>query len=96
MCEVCSVKSAKYTCPRCELKTCCLNCVKIHKMELKCNGERNKAKYISKKQFTDLDLHNDYVFLEETSRCLESLSKDMTQANYQNLPTVSEFEGYFT
>ncbi|XP_025832414.1 box C/D snoRNA protein 1 [Agrilus planipennis] len=75
-CEVCSVTAAKYTCPRCELKTCCLKCSSIHKKELNCNGERDKTKYIPMDKFTSLDLSNDICMLEEISRTVEKLKKD--------------------
>lgn len=34
-CEVCSKVESKYTCPKCEVKTCSLKCVKVHKSEVK-------------------------------------------------------------
>lgn len=37
-CEVCNANSAKYTCPKCEVKTCQIKCVRIHKKELECDG----------------------------------------------------------
>lgn len=55
-CEVCNAVEAKYTCPKCEVRTCCISCVKIHKKELECDGIRDKTKFIPKNQFTDLDL----------------------------------------
>lgn len=63
-CEVCNLNSAKYTCPKCEVKTCQLECLRIHKKELNCDGIRDKTKYIPLKQITESDLMNDYVFLE--------------------------------
>lgn len=55
-CEVCNDQEAKYTCPRCEVKTCCITCVNIHKKELGCNGQRNKIAYKRISEFTNLDL----------------------------------------
>lgn len=55
-CEVCNDQEAKYTCPRCEVKTCCLTCVNIHKKELECDGQRNKVSYKRISDFTNLDL----------------------------------------
>jgi len=55
-CEVCSDQEAKYTCPRCEVKTCCLTCVNTHKKELECDGQRNKVAYKRISEFTNLDL----------------------------------------
>ncbi|CRK86526.1 CLUMA_CG000262, isoform A [Clunio marinus] len=67
-CEVCNVNASKYSCPRCELKTCSLNCSKLHKTELDCNGIRDRTKYIPLNQMTSLDFMNDYYFIEEASR----------------------------
>ena len=55
-CEKCGFKEAKYTCPRCEFRSCCLQCVKLHKIEFECNGIRDKTRFKSVSQFTDLDL----------------------------------------
>lgn len=55
-CEVCGKNKAKYTCPKCEVRTCCLECVNIHKKELECDGIRDKTKFIPLKSFTDLDI----------------------------------------
>lgn len=62
---MCNFGEAKYTCPKCEVKTCRLECLKIHKKELNCDGIRDKTKYIPMKQITENDLMSDYVFLEE-------------------------------
>ncbi|XP_055377408.1 box C/D snoRNA protein 1-like isoform X1 [Condylostylus longicornis] len=77
-CEVCS-GVAKYTCPKCEVKTCCLECVKIHKEELKCNGIRDRTKYIPLKNMTEEDFMKDYYFLEECTR----FSKDIQRCSKQ-------------
>lgn len=61
---MCNFNIAKYTCPKCELKTCCLNCLNIHKKELNCDGIRDKTKYIPIKKITESDLMKDYAFLE--------------------------------
>lgn len=55
---MCAKNEAKYTCPRCEVKTCCLECVKIHKKELDCNGLRDKVKFKRLKNFDNIDLLN--------------------------------------
>lgn len=63
-CEVCDFNLAKYTCPKCEVKTCRLECLQIHKKELNCDGVRDKTKYIPLKNITEADLMSDYLFLE--------------------------------
>lgn len=55
-CEVCDAEVSKYTCPRCEVKTCSLSCVKIHKFELECSGIRDRTAFKSMKKFSNLDL----------------------------------------
>ncbi|KAF2894344.1 hypothetical protein ILUMI_11822 [Ignelater luminosus] len=76
MCEVCSCNPAKYACPKCEVKTCSLRCVKIHKQELECDGTRDKTKYIPLNKFTNLDLSSDYRLLEELTRNVISLKRN--------------------
>nr|XP_033327640.1 box C/D snoRNA protein 1 [Megalopta genalis] len=75
-CEVCGATKAKYTCPKCEVRTCCIQCVNIHKKELECDGIRDKTKFIPLKLFTDLDVLSDYRLLEEVGRSVEQLKKD--------------------
>ncbi|XP_078045745.1 box C/D snoRNA protein 1 [Augochlora pura] len=75
-CEVCGAAKAKYTCPKCEVRTCCIQCINIHKKELKCDGIRDKTKFIPLKLFTDLDVLSDYRLLEEVGRSVEQLKRD--------------------
>lgn len=79
ICEVCNSLEAKYTCPRCEVKTCCLGCLQIHKKELKCSGIRDRTKYIPVKQMTKMDFMSDYNFLEECTRFVEDRKCDKTK-----------------
>ncbi|XP_059619850.1 box C/D snoRNA protein 1 [Phlebotomus argentipes] len=67
-CEVCKNIEAKYTCPKCEVKTCSLACLKIHKKELECDGIRDKTRYIPLKKMTNMDYMSDYNFLEGCTR----------------------------
>lgn len=55
-CGKCNLNEAKYTCPRCDFKSCSLKCVNVHKVEYDCNGVRDKTKFIRVSEFTDLDL----------------------------------------
>ncbi|XP_023945811.1 box C/D snoRNA protein 1 [Bicyclus anynana] len=75
-CEVCGGKDAIYTCPKCEVKTCCLECVRIHKKELTCDGTRDRTKFIYMKDFTDTDLLSDYRLLEECARFVYAVKRD--------------------
>lgn len=75
LCEVCAFHNAKYTCPKCEVKTCSLKCNKIHKLEIECDGQRDRAKFIPLNKFTNLDLSSDYRLLEEITRSVETSRK---------------------
>ncbi|XP_013105406.2 box C/D snoRNA protein 1 [Stomoxys calcitrans] len=75
-CEVCAALEARYTCPKCEVKTCCLNCVRIHKKELECDGIRDRTKFIPLKDMTKMDFMSDYYFLEECTRYVEDRKGD--------------------
>ncbi|KAI9582234.1 box C/D snoRNA protein 1 [Glossina fuscipes] len=77
MCEVCSALPSRYTCPKCEVKTCSLNCVTIHKKELSCNGIRDRTKFVALKQMTKLDFMSDYYFLEECTRYAQNRKTDI-------------------
>uniref|UniRef100_A0A6P7GXL5 Box C/D snoRNA protein 1 n=1 Tax=Diabrotica virgifera virgifera TaxID=50390 RepID=A0A6P7GXL5_DIAVI len=80
-CEVCGVSSAKYTCPKCEVKTCALKCSKIHKLELNCDGIRDPTKFISSAKFSNTDLLSDYRFLEEISRSVSGGASQLLKRN---------------
>lgn len=86
---MCSSTDAKYSCPKCEVKTCCLQCQIIHKRVLECNGVRDKTKYIPLKSMTALDFQNDYNFLEECNRFRE-LRKGSTAHNKPLPPRLSK------
>ncbi|XP_072764854.1 box C/D snoRNA protein 1 [Anoplolepis gracilipes] len=75
-CEVCGATKAKYTCPKCEVRTCSLVCVKLHKKELNCDGIRDKTKYIPLASFGDLDLLSDYRFLEQVNRLIDTTKRN--------------------
>lgn len=72
---------ARYRCPGCERKTCCLDCVNKHKAQFACNGKRSRTCYRSVKDFEDQALISDLRFLEEVNRVKE--------ANWRNLRRVA-------
>ncbi|CAH1391794.1 unnamed protein product [Nezara viridula] len=87
-CEVCAINPAKYTCPGCEVKTCCLQCVKIHKKELECSGIRNKVKFKQIQKMNALDLQSDYLLLENATRSVDSVvnnGKGLRKANFYSM-----------
>lgn len=74
-CETCNAIPHKYTCPGCSIKTCSLPCVRKHKEDTGCTGQRDKTKFVRKDEFTDIDFLNDYKFLEESSQIIDSAKR---------------------
>lgn len=90
LCEVCNYVEAKYTCPKCEVKTCCLRCLNIHKRELECTGIRDKTKFIAIKAMTGSDFMSDYAFLEDCTRYVAERKRDRRKVHTRfnkSLPT---------
>lgn len=65
LCSVCSLHAAKYTCPRCEAKTCSLDCTKTHKAATSCSGERDRVSYIGMNQYGDVGMWRDLSYLRD-------------------------------
>ncbi|CAF0847562.1 unnamed protein product [Brachionus calyciflorus] len=74
-CEFCLKTKFKYKCPRCGLKTCSLECCRAHKEQTGCSGQRDKTKFVSKEEFNESTLINDYRFLEEQSRLIDAYQR---------------------
>lgn len=96
-CEVCAAQPARYSCPKCEVKTCCLQCVQIHKKELECNGIRDRSKFLAIRKMTKMDFMNDYYFLEECTRYVEDRKTDSikhyTRYNKELPPHLHKLRG---
>ncbi|XP_030569107.1 box C/D snoRNA protein 1 [Drosophila novamexicana] len=75
-CEVCASQAARYACPKCEVKTCCVACVQIHKRELNCDGKRDRTKFMPISAMTEREFMSDYCFLEECTRYTEDRKRD--------------------
>lgn len=89
ICEVCAAKEALYACPKCEVKTCSLACVLIHKKELKCDGRRDRTKFVPLSEMTAREFMSDYCFLEEATRYTENRKTDKCKGythENKNLP----------
>ncbi|KAH8415369.1 hypothetical protein KR222_005518, partial [Zaprionus bogoriensis] len=79
MCEVCAKMAARYACPKCEVKTCSLPCVQIHKRELSCDGVRDRTKYLPLSEMTEREFMSDYCFLEECTRFAQTRQQDRSK-----------------
>ncbi|XP_037934757.1 box C/D snoRNA protein 1 [Teleopsis dalmanni] len=88
-CEVCAANDAIYSCPKCEVKTCCVRCVNIHKKELSCDGIRDRTKFIPLCNMTKMDFMSDYYFLEECTRYVEDRKHDPIKSitRFNKLPS---------
>lgn len=75
-CDICALNKHKYKCPRCAMRTCSLVCCKKHKLDTGCSGQRDKTKFVSKEEFNELTILNDYRFLEEQARLIDSAHRD--------------------
>lgn len=78
-CEVCAKIAARYACPKCEVKTCSLPCVQIHKRELNCDGIRDRTKFMPISEMTEREFMSDYCFLEECTRFAENRKQDRSK-----------------
>ncbi|CAL8347140.1 unnamed protein product, partial [Gadus morhua 'NCC'] len=75
-CGVCGADEAKYKCPACVKQSCSFLCVKKHKEESGCSGFRAKTAFVALSKFDEMNLLNDYRFLEDTTRLAGSSSRD--------------------
>lgn len=64
-CQVCTQAAAKYCCPRCDKRTCSLECVKAHKEASGCSGKRDRTAFVGRANFDERTFFSDYRFLEE-------------------------------
>lgn len=75
LCEECKKTEWKYKCPRCELRSCGLACVKAHKTRTGCSGKRDRTAFVPLAGFCDNVLVSDYNLLEEMLRQTESAKR---------------------
>lgn len=57
-CLICSVNVPKYTCPKCGMKTCSLNCCLTHKKEFNCDGVRDRLSFVPLKSYSELNFQS--------------------------------------
>ncbi|KAL9593020.1 MAG: hypothetical protein Q9179_006159 [Wetmoreana sp. 5 TL-2023] len=76
LCMICHIKPHKYCCPRCWSRTCSLPCSKRHKQWASCNGLRDPAAYIKRKDLaTPKSIDHDYNYLTSIERQLDSAER---------------------
>ncbi|MEE6494601.1 hypothetical protein FKM82_001806, partial [Ascaphus truei] len=89
-CETCGSDEAKYRCPRCMKYSCSLSCVKQHKTDVRCDGIRDKAAFVSISNFNEINLLSDYRLLEDAGRSADCAGRDLVL----QWPTSNKFLNY--
>lgn len=99
-CEECRQVESVYFCPRCQIRTCSLKCVRAHKERTQCSGKRNRSEFLPVCRMTDNTLRNDYFFLEDvlnqtSNKKLktETLNNVSTNKNRRRLASQAQQRG---
>ncbi|SAL95606.1 hypothetical protein [Absidia glauca] len=85
-CQVCHQAASKYKCPRCNVRSCSVVCVKQHKADQSCSGERSKTHYVPMKEYNESNMMSDYVYLEDVSRQSDTLTRHRIKDNKTTSP----------
>ncbi|PSC72977.1 box C D snoRNA 1 [Micractinium conductrix] len=85
-CQECWQSAAKYTCPRCERRTCSLACVKAHKEASGCSGKRDRTGFVGRASFDERTFFSDYRFLEEVQLAEDVAKRSKPPAPKLELP----------
>ncbi|KAF8897251.1 hypothetical protein BD779DRAFT_362297 [Infundibulicybe gibba] len=81
LCTHCATP-AKYTCPRCHVRTCSLTCTKAHKAHTGCSGKRDRAAYVPMREYGWGAMMRDYVFLEDVGRRVGDWGREIGRGGY--------------
>lgn len=75
-CQLCKINESKYVCPRCQYKTCSVQCVKEHKKKFYCSGLKDKYKKVNgQKDFTEKAFYRDINYLSSTISDINTSNK---------------------
>ncbi|KAK4930787.1 hypothetical protein LTR66_016080, partial [Elasticomyces elasticus] len=87
LCAICHVDPIKYTCPRCGVHTCSLQCVKKHKTWAQCSGVRNPAEYLKRADLaTETSFDKDYNFIANVERSINRADEDASSRGIMLAP----------
>lgn len=64
LCEVCEAALKKYTCPRCQVRSCSISCLNKHKKIRECSGIADQFSKIEGKKIEEKDVEKDYLFVK--------------------------------
>lgn len=80
LCSICHVSAPKYKCPRCNLRTCSLPCIKRHKARSDCSGVRDATAYVPRKKLTTAaGVDHDYNFISAIERARERSEREIVE-----------------
>lgn len=80
LCSICHIEPPKYKCPRCNVRTCSLACVRKHKSWASCSGDRDPAAFIPRaKLCTDAGVDHDYNFIAGIERARERFEREVAE-----------------
>ncbi|KAI6783370.1 uncharacterized protein J7T54_004397 [Emericellopsis cladophorae] len=80
LCAICHIAPPQYRCPRCDVRTCSLPCIRKHKSWASCSGERDPTVYIPPKSLkTAAGIDHDYNFLKKLERTVERTEKELVE-----------------
>lgn len=86
MCEICGKRESKYCCPKCDKKTCSLDCVKEHKEATGCTGKRDRTAFLGRGELDERSLLSDYKFLEQVKLAEDVAKRAKPPAPKSELP----------
>ncbi|OBZ90192.1 Box C/D snoRNA protein 1 [Choanephora cucurbitarum] len=81
LCQLCQLRDWIYTCPRCLIHTCSVECVKQHKQNSTCSGVRDKTSYVSLQKYTESNMMSDYTYLEDVSRQTDNFTRSRMEVS---------------
>ncbi|KAK8821336.1 hypothetical protein WA538_005962 [Blastocystis sp. DL] len=87
---MCHQHPSKYTCPGCNKRTCSLACVRDHKRIDHCTGVRDRTKFVPISEYNDAVLHDDYFFLTDVARKVDSTVKSINDFPAWSTPHMVE------
>lgn len=80
LCSICHISAPKYKCPRCDIRTCSLPCIKRHKVRSDCSGVRDATAFVSRKRLaTASGVDHDYNFISAIERARERSERELIE-----------------
>lgn len=80
LCSICHISAPKYKCPRCNIRTCSLPCIKRHKARSDCSGVRDATAFVPRKRLaTAAGVDHDYNFISAIERARERSEREIIE-----------------